>query len=335
MAGDMTRYRHHAAGPAAPTPPHTGTDPIPVAVSQPVMPLVTGPMRAATVLATHRAAAILCCDGQGSTPVVTLLSSRASGVPNGVRTTWEPGTGALADLVDGDTVIIGRGRLHLPDHVLRAARTIRTRVPSIRPADDRVAALAAAAAHAPRGVPTAPVDALREALRAGEAGGLRTAVVDLIGLGTGSTPGGDDVVAGTLAGLLSTDRTGLAQQIAIAALDGIDNRTPLLSADLLRLAARGHVCTEAAAVIRLLDTGHGDRRHRRTAVAADHVIPGTGATGHPAAPTTTLEGAITRLLRIGHTSGADLATGIALGLTTPDQPLPRQPRWHTRAAASR
>ena len=63
------------------------------------------------------------------------------------------------------------------------------------------------------------------------------------------------------------------------------NRTTALSADLLRLAGDGHAGLEALAVLAAL--------HRPDVPIAD---------------------AVDRLLSIGHTSGADLATGLAIGL---------------------
>ena len=79
---------------------------------------------------------------------------------------------------------------------------------------------------------------------------IRRAVRALVGLGSGSTPGGDDVVAGTLAGLHAIGRDVLVQQMWAAARDDLAARTTLVSADLLRLAARGHACAEAIGVLR-------------------------------------------------------------------------------------
>ena len=62
-------------------------------------------------------------------------------------------------------------------------------------------------------------------------------------------------------------------------------QTTTLSADLLRLARDGHACLESLGLLAAL--------HRPD-------IPVTGP--------------IHRFLSIGHTSGADLATGLALGL---------------------
>ena len=82
-------------------------------------------------------------------------------------------------------------------------------------------------------------------------------------------------------------------RIGDLALPGIADRTTLLSADLLRLAAAGEACLEALAVLRpSIDSPACPDRRRRCAA----------------------DGAIDRLLSVGHTSGADLATGLAIGL---------------------
>jgi len=105
------------------------------------------------------------------------------------------------------------------------------------------------------------------------------------------------VLAGLLTGLHAAGRPDVAGRIAGRALHRIDERTTLLSADLLRLAAAGQACLEVLALVRAI--------HRPpTANGA----PGRRGAG----PTVTA--AINRLLSIGHTSGADLATGLAIGL---------------------
>ena len=115
-------------------------------------------------------------------------------------------------------------------------------------------------------------------------------------MGRGLTPGGDDVVAGLLIGLLAGHRTDLAERISDRALQRVTERTTLLSADLLRLAADGQaedgrgadrVAGRSSTQIR-----HGDRRRR----------------GWRA------DGADRGVVAAWHTSGADLATGLAMGL---------------------
>lgn len=318
-----------------------GAQTVPIAIAHPIANLVIGTLRPATVLAAHSAAVVLCVEpmpgldidrvdgsapgssapgsaGAGSTGaaglnpgstigvarIVTLLAREASGVPNGARTALRAADRPFAGINAGDAAFVGAGGIRLPDRYFHAVRTIRTGVPYIAPAPDAAEIIANTAAAALRGVADEPVDELREALDIGDASRLRAAVHALVGLGTGSTPGGDDVLAGTMAGLKSIRRDIRAEQIAAAALPNIDTRTPLMSADLLRLAAAGHVCAEAGAVLRAAAGSAADLQH-----------------------------ALVGLLRIGHTSGADLATGIAIGLGAAAGLEPRRPR-HTRRGST-
>jgi hypothetical protein len=101
-----------------------------------------------------------------------------------------------------------------------------------------------------------------------------TAVARLLGWGPGLTPAGDDVLAGFLLGgrAVGLDANGARA----AALAMAPDRTTALSAALLWHAARGECIDEVAAVV------------------AD-----------PSGP------ALSALLRVGHSSGAALATGLA------------------------
>jgi hypothetical protein len=290
------------ARPAGTPPAVTRPAAIPAAAGQPVIDLLTGPLRPAAVLAVHSAAVTLAVDTGCRTRVVTLLTVEASGVPNGLRTALHAADRPFAQLRAGDAAFVGAGRAELPGLKLTVVRTVRTAVPPVRPLPAAVTAIAAAAHDARRGLPDAPVDALREALAVGTASQVRRTVSALVGLGAGSTPGGDDVLCGTLAGLHATGRSGLVQQVSVAALDGLEQRTTLVSADLLRLAAAGHACAEATEGL---------------------VVAGRG-------PDPVLRRALARLLAVGHTSGADLATGLAVALAVPTRPLPRAPRNRPR-----
>lgn len=374
--------------------PRASVAAVPVAVAHPVVDLVSGGLRPATILAAHSAAVVLCCDdatgSDGPVRVVTVLTREASGVPNGVRTTFSAADRPFRHLNVGAAAFVGGGGIQLAGINLRAVRTIRAAVPHISASPAAVARIADAAAASPRGVADGPVDDLRRALADGDAAGLRAAVRALVGLGAGSTPGGDDVLSGTLAGLIATRRFVLAHQIAAAALHDLSARTTLMSADLLRLAAQGHVCTEAGAVLRAAagavrraggggggpdgggrDAGGTDGRRKTAGTAgarrgagggeggrgADggpdagdtdgrRETAGTAGAGRDAAPISrgtaggasdradALSMALRHLLAIGHTSGADLATGLALGLGVPDQPQPRLPRRSRGRAAA-
>jgi hypothetical protein len=108
----------------------------------------------------------------------------------------------------------------------------------------------------------------------------------LIGRGAGSTPAGDDVVAGTLAGLRvlgTAATTSVADALARHSRQHAQ-RTTALSSTLLRCADDGAVVDAAGRVLRAL-AGQGR-----------------------------LEDAVTALTRIGHTSGQDLLAGIAIAV---------------------
>jgi Protein of unknown function (DUF2877) len=100
------------------------------------------------------------------------------------------------------------------------------------------------------------------------------AVAGLLGRGPGLTPAGDDVLAGFVLGAraFGLDAAGVLAEVAATA----PARTTAVSAALLWHAARGECVDEVAAVL------------------AD-----------PSGPT------VARLLRVGHTSGAALATGLS------------------------
>jgi hypothetical protein len=126
------------------------------------------------------------------------------------------------------------------------------------------------------------------------AGDLASAVEvaeDLVGLGPGLTPSGDDVLAGLLLALRllggairgGTRAVWLADWLSAAVTWDAADRTTSVSATLLHCAARGQAAGEVAAVLRGL------------------------AGQEPARPV------VTRLLAAGHTSGADLAWGLAAG----------------------
>jgi hypothetical protein len=127
----------------------------------------------------------------------------------------------------------------------------------------------------------------------------------LVGLGPGSTPAGDDVLAGMLAALrVIGDALGAPGAAGLAdslwreirpALPG----TTVLSAALLASAARGETCAPATSVCRAL-------------------------AGREA-----LRGALERLLAVGHTSGHALAAGLLWGARTAlsyADPGAREPR---------
>ncbi|WP_162795217.1 DUF2877 domain-containing protein, partial [Nonomuraea lactucae] len=135
------------------------------------------------------------------------------------------------------------------------------------------------------------VELLAASCASGRLLGVVTAAEQLVGLGPGLTPSGDDVLAGLLVTLrhlgtaTGTERAvRLAGWLAAAVTYDARTRTTPISATLLHCAARGEASPEVVAVLR-------------------------GLAGQQP-----LEPAVRRLHQLGHTSGSDLAQGIAIGL---------------------
>lgn len=204
----------------------------------------------------------------------------------------------------GQAARVARGAVHLPGVRVTAARWWDPR-PRLRPGRAALSRTVPALAQALAAQPSAVADRLEPlalALAADDGPAAEAAAAGLLGLGPGLTPAGDDVLAGTLATLclllppvgvasfarpraiLHTPLTpaGAGQGLAHAVGELAAGRTTALSAALLDCARRGQVASSAADLLRAL-TGDGD-------VAA--------ATG--------------RLVRVGHSSGRDLAAGVLL-----------------------
>ena len=132
---------------------------------------------------------------------------------------------------------------------------------------------------------------LADAVRADDRAATAAAAARLVGLGSGLTPSGDDVLTGlavlAAAGGMLLERVRPALAEAVLGGAPIEERTTAVSAATL---------TEALA-------GRGRQRI--------HVlVSALGATG----TTPTLVDAVLRVRAIGHTSGADILTGFRLGL---------------------
>ena len=125
-------------------------------------------------------------------------------------------------------------------------------------------------------------------------GDLAGTVRNLVGLGAGLTPAGDDLLAGVMAGLVvfgtaleRRDAITLASRMRQEVVAHAAATTPL-AADLAEHAARGALVQPATDLCRAI----ADQR------------PGADSALTPA---------VERLLRLGHTSGRDLAEGLLLG----------------------
>lgn len=253
--------------------------------------------RHASVLASFPTAVYLAPEGA---PVVAVEASDAVGLPNGLRLRRPTGGLALAEVPVGAAARVGDGRVELPDLVVVVDRWVdHTYIPAaVDPVvlAGRLTELdAAVAAHDPlpgRLVATAAglvaalvADGDVDELAADAAGHAR----ELVGLGTGLTPSGDDVLCGLLAGVhtLAPALGAVALQrrvsrVGAAVLIDADQRTTALSAALLDHAHRGELARPARGLLRAL-LGR-----------------------------TPLADALAALLRVGHSSGRDLAAGLSL-----------------------
>jgi Protein of unknown function (DUF2877) len=201
----------------------------------------------------------------GSDEVLVLESEHGVHLPNAVHgadVTRLRRLGVRASLIGG-------GRWIADGMEVRVHRWWDPVPPRVDVRADAVAALSAALLPPPR---DPALDAIEEAIRAGQP-------ARLVGLGTGSTPGGDDWLAARMVALRATGRDDDASALWAEVEPHLAATTPF-SADLLRHAARGGA---ALAVHRLLDA-----------------VSGRGAP----------DLALRDVLALGHTSGWWLARGV-------------------------
>ncbi|MGY1836820.1 DUF2877 domain-containing protein [Blastococcus sp. SYSU DS0510] len=285
--------------PSVPTP-----SAVPAAASTAVADVLRGPVRPARVLLSVPAAVYVYVGGErGAGEVVGVLTSDAARLPLGC-VLFRPSNGRpLVGVSTGAPAEVGGGRIVVGDLAVSASAwwDPRPRLPGGRPAllPEGVRQLRNAlygegvphSAFTLPGLPTGPggpLAALRGAVRRADLeAALRTAT-RLIGLGPGLTPAGDDVVAGTIAGLVLLGHPS-AQRFAAGVVSLAGGRTTELSRALLRHAAAGQVSGEYAAVLRGLV---GER---------------------PLAP------AIARLLSTGATSGRAMALGLCTAIDLVDR----------------
>jgi hypothetical protein len=236
-----------------------------------------GPWQDATVFADTPVAAYAAVTGQ-ETPgqVIALLRLSAIRLPVGFCVADErlPATGT--------SVRIGHGMVSVPGHTWRPVRWWDPR-PHISPqallrhGQELVDIVFDEPASAFGGPVT---EALSVA--AALAGGDTRPALDVIGLGPGLTPAGDDVVAGALAVLA------LVGRLDDSARDAINQHaltnTAALSAALLVAAGRGQMIPQAARLLTSLSAGEPAAQVHRAAHG---------------------------LFRVGSTSGHDLCAGMA------------------------
>jgi Protein of unknown function (DUF2877) len=273
-----------AGGSVTANDPAVRAAPLPAAASDAVAGTVGGEPSGATVLAVNAHACYL--DVRGT--LVAVTTAAASRMPCALRLAPgapEPALWAGA----GEPARVGRGLVVLPGRAVRVARWW-SPIPAVPPVPaERVAGWVADVERVARaaGADLAPPDGLLEAL-GGDDPALAVNVADgLIGRGLGSTPAGDDVVAGALVTLRLLPTAGARrawQAVGAALADHVravaPARTTWLSAALLRHAASGEPLGELADVL--------------TSIAGQRPVT---------VP-------VRRLLAVGHTSGADLLTGL-------------------------
>ena len=206
---------------------------------------------------------------------------------------------ALPPVAVDDRVELGGGRIVVGDVEVRPSRWWQPSKPRLRDVDEARRRLKMVApdiedlrewtsGRAEPGPMSTDGDLAGEPVRAVLAGGapLAELVPDLLGLGPGLTPAGDDVLAGALVAL-RTAADPAADTLA-ATVEAADpaTRTTTLSAALLTHATRGECVPELAGFLDALD-GRAD-----------------------------LTNALARLRAVGGTSGSALAVGVRLALGT-------------------
>jgi hypothetical protein len=237
--------------------------PVPAAASTGIAELLRGPVRPARVLLNLPAAVYLSVQGERGNEVVGVLTSDAARLPLAC-VLFRPSNGRpLVSPPPGAPAEVGGGRIVVGDLAVSAAAwwNPRPRLPRPRPAllPEGIRQLRNAlygeglphSAFTLPGLPTGPggpLAALRGAVRRADLeAALRTAA-RLVGLGPGLTPAGDDVMAGTMAGLVLLGHPA-AERFSAGVLSLAAGRTTELSRALLRHAAAGRVSGEYAAVL--------------------------------------------------------------------------------------
>jgi hypothetical protein len=278
---------------------------VPASASTGVAELLRGPVRPARVLMSVPAAVYLHVGNDRGGDVVGVLTSDAARLPLAC-VLFRPSNGRpLVALPSGAPAEVGGGRIVVGDLAVSAAAwwNPHPKLPSLRPAllPEGVRQLRNAlygegvphSAFTLPGLPTGPggpLAALRGAVRRADLDAALRTATRLIGLGPGLTPAGDDVMAGTIAGLVLLGHPS-AERFAAAVYSLAVGRTTELSRALLRHAACGRVSGEYAAVL------HGLVGER------------------PLAP------AVAGLLATGSTSGRAMALGLCTAIDLVDRTM--------------
>lgn len=279
--------------------------------------------RRGRVLGVAAAACYLQLDPQAAGPdagpvVVPILRPDAVQLPTGIRIgSVGPWPAAVGDEFTCDHSGIALGSWHIAPTRWWRPRSVTPAAPGCggralrrldaarpRPAKDRADRLPHHRPRAPlpfaAALPGRPWESERAGLHSlaarlatgtDDAGDAQMLVAALVGLGPGLTPSGDDVIAGVLLTLRLIHRLDELERVWAQVLPRL-SATTTLSASLLRAAARGYAAPE---VVDLL-------------LALACPPRGTSSAG--------LRELVDAVLSIGHSSGADLLTGVHAALST-------------------
>jgi hypothetical protein len=246
-----------------------------------VRDLISGPDRPVDVLGRFATALYLRLAGG---EVIALLSSDAIQLPIGLILPTSSHEFPLTYL--SGSVVVGSEAVHIGSWRCRVSRLISARAPAVLIPDRHACEhLKHRLAHYQSAdpdllLPNAQPDAAHSPEVAADL------VRRLLGVGPGLTPAGDDVLAGLLVGLWSFGQR--AEPLRLAVLAGLAACTSDLSAALLRCAVRGESIPQVNQLLRAMSGSAWQGR---------------------------LDHAIYDLVRVGHTSGAALASGVLAAAT--------------------
>lgn len=243
--------------------------------------LISGSVRPVDVLGRFAAALYLRLAGG---EVIALLSSDAVRLPIGLILPTSSRDFPLSYL--SGPVVVGSGAVHIGSWSCRVAQLVSLRAPTALTPDRHACEhLRQRLAHCQSADPDLRLpDALPDDAHSSKV--AADLVRRLLGVGPGLTPAGDDVLAGLLVGLWSFGQR--AEPLRLAVLAGLAAGTTNLSAALLRCAVRGESIPQVNQLLRTMSESAWQGR---------------------------LDHAVDDLVRIGHTSGRALATGVLAAAT--------------------
>jgi uncharacterized protein DUF2877 len=255
----------------------------PVAAACParVRDLISGLVRPVDVLGRFATALYLRLEGG---EVIALLSSDAVRLPIGLILPTSSREFPLTSL--SGPVLVGSGAVHIGSWSCRVSRLVSFRAPTgLTPDRHACEHLRHLLANCQSADPDLRLpDALPDDEHTPEV--AADLVRRLLGVGPGLTPAGDDVLAGLLVGLWSFGQR--AELLRLAVLAGLAAGTTDLSAALLRCAARGESIPQVNQLLQAMSASAWQSR---------------------------LDHAMYELVRVGHTSGTALATGVLAAAT--------------------